>query len=199
MNPSTQRNPVLLIHGMFDTQAIFRRMIGCLKQWGWEVHSLDLIPNNATCGLEKLTMQVVDYIDKHFPPDQPLDLVGFSMGGIISRYYIQRLGGIERVKRLIAIASPHQGTMMGYFYPSLGAAQMRPDSELLQDLNQDLYTLERLSFTSIWTPYDLMIIPANSSRIPVGKEIIINVVAHAWMVSDIRCIKSVAEALTVEV
>jgi len=44
-----------------------------------------------------------------------------------------------------------------------GCVQMRPDSPFLQ-LNQDAIMLEQLNFTSIWTPFDLMIVPGNSSQ-----------------------------------
>lgn len=87
-----QRNPLLLIHGIDDTGAVFYRMGKYLKQQGWSVYALDLVPNNGAVGLDKLAQQVADYVAKEFPPEQPLDLVAFSMGGIVSRYYIQRLG-----------------------------------------------------------------------------------------------------------
>ncbi len=195
MNNSPLRNPVLLIHGIFDTQAIFKTMTSYLSQRGWEVHCLNLIPNDGRLGLERLAQQVADYINHRFSSEQPVDLVGFSMGGIVSRYYVQRLGGIERIQRLITISSPHHGTLTGYLYPTLAASQMRSNSPFLQDLNQDLETLDRINFTSIWTPYDGMIVPAQSSQMPVGQEFTVNVLVHAWMVSDPKCLVRVEEAL----
>jgi triacylglycerol lipase len=73
---------------------------------------------------------------------------------------------------------------------------MRPDSEFLQDLNRDAAMLGRLNFTVMWTPHDLMIVPAQSSQMPVGKEIVIPVRLHAWMLTDDRCLKAIAEALS---
>jgi len=51
-----------------------------------------------------LGQQVANYVAATFAP-KPFDLVGFSMGGIVSRYYVQRLGGIDRVQRFITLAS----------------------------------------------------------------------------------------------
>ncbi|MGL4503482.1 MAG: lipase family alpha/beta hydrolase [Planktothrix sp.] len=195
MNNSNPRNPVLLIHGIFDTKAIFRTMTAYLTKKGWDIHTLNLIPNDGRFGLEALAQQIAGYITQTFPPEQPIDLIGFSMGGIISRYYVQRLGGIERVQRLITISSPHRGTLTGYLYPTLAASQMRSNSPFLQDLNHDLEILDSINFTSIWTPLDGMIVPAQSSQIPIGQEFTVNVFLHAWMVTDHKSLVLVEKAL----
>ena len=195
LNYSVNKNPVLLIHGIDDTAAVFRKMLPYLTQFGWSVYSLDLFPSNGDRGLEELAKQVADYVQKTFRSAQHFDLVGFSMGGIISRYYIQRLGGINRVQRLITISSPHHGTLMGYFRQNQGCRQMRPNSDFIKDLNRDMALLERLNFTSIWTPLDLMILPARSSQLPVGKEATAGVPLHPWMLTDVKSMNLVVEAL----
>ncbi|MBW4647764.1 MAG: triacylglycerol lipase [Kastovskya adunca ATA6-11-RM4] len=197
MNSAIQRNPVLLVHGISDTTTVFNSMSAYLAQKGWRVHSFNLTPNNGSMGLERLAAQVTDYIDRNFAPNQPIDLVGFSMGGIVTRYYLQRLGGIERVQRYINISAPNNGTVVGYLSWHLGCAQMRPGSPLLDDLNQDVAeTLGRIQVTYIWTPMDLMIFPAHSSQLPVGKEVILPVPLHSLMLSDSRSLKAVEAALS---
>ncbi len=188
-------NPVLLLHGIDDTDAIFHKLTPYLQSHGLVVHSLNMFPSNGSVGLDQLAQQVADYIDHTFKPGQAIDLVGFSMGGIISRYYVQRLGGIQRVQRFITISSPHQGTLTAYARINAGGNQMQPKSAFLTQLNQDVVQLERLNFTSIWTPLDLMILPARSSQLPVGKERKIPVGNHAWMVTDSRSLRAIAEAL----
>ncbi|MEH2320092.1 esterase/lipase family protein [Nostoc sp.] len=181
-----QRNPVLLVHGLDDTEAVFHKMRAYLIQRGWSVYSLDLVPNNGDVGLDELAKQLADYVTATFASEQRLDLVGFSMGGIVSRYYVQRLGGINRVQRFITISSPHHGTVVAYGSWRPGCIQMRPDSIFLKDLNSDAVVLGQLDFTSIWTPYDLMIVPANSSQMSVGREVIVPVPLHPWMLTDSR-------------
>ena len=117
------------------------------------------------------------------------------MGGIISRYYVQRLGGINRVQRFITISSPHNGTVVAYASLRPGCVQMRPYSSFLKDLNRDVGMLKQLNFTSMWTPYDLMIVPANSSQMPIGTEVIVPSRLHPWMLTDARCLAAVASAL----
>ncbi|MEH2355676.1 esterase/lipase family protein [Nostoc sp.] len=190
-----QRNPVLLIHGIDDTEAVFHRMAAQLRLQGWSVYSLNLVPNNGDVGLDELAKQVADYVTATFVPEQRLDLIGFSMGGIVSRYYVQRLGGINRVQRFITISSPHYGTVVAYGSSRPGCLQMRPDSIFLKDLNSDAVMLGQLDFTSIWTPYDLMIVPANSSQMSVGSQVIVPVSLHPWMLTDSRSLAAVTAAL----
>ncbi|MBD2102804.1 alpha/beta fold hydrolase [Leptolyngbya sp. FACHB-261] len=189
-------NPVLLVHGIDDTELIFTPLRAHLEEQGWTVHTLNLRPNNGDVGLDKLAAQVRDRADQLFAPSERFDLVGFSMGGIVSRYYVQRLGGLERVERFITIASPHHGTWMGFARNNLGAAQMRPNSPFLRELNRDVATLEKVQFTSLWTPYDLMIVPANSSELPVGRNLQVPILTHAWMINHPRSFQILTESLS---
>lgn len=195
MNSSLDRNPVILIHGIWDTKTIFNKMSAHLTQLGWCVHSLNLTPNDGSLGLDSLAKQLAEYISETFDPEQAIDIVGYSMGGIVSRYYVQRLGGINRVQRFITISSPHKGTITAYSLPLPGYLDMRPDSGLLRDLNQDVTVLKRINFTSMWTPFDIMILPSHSSQMPVGKEVKLNVMLHRQMVTDSQSINALVEEL----
>jgi triacylglycerol esterase/lipase EstA (alpha/beta hydrolase family) len=191
----TKQNPVLLVHGINDTGAVFNKMAFYLRQQGLSMYTVDLIPNNGSEVLEKLAQQVANYVNDTFEVARPVDIVGFSMGGIVSRYYIQRLGGINKVQRFITISSPHKGTIIAYGTWLAGAVQMRPNSDFINDLNADFKMLKQLNFTSIWTPYDLMILPATSSRLGIGKEVTIPVILHPLMLTDTRTLTIVADAL----
>ncbi|MBE9126204.1 MULTISPECIES: esterase/lipase family protein [unclassified Coleofasciculus] len=196
MNDINNRNPVLLIHGIIRTSSVFRKMNPYLRQRGWSIYTLDLKPNNATLGLDQMAAQVADYVNRTFAPNQPIDLVGLSMGGLVTRYYVQRLGGIDRVQRYITISSPHHGTWLAYLWNRRACLQMRPDSAFLKDLNRDSKMLGRLKFTSIWTPWDFIIVPAHSSQMPVGRNVKVPVVAHASMVINSQSLQVVASALS---
>jgi len=189
--------PILLIHGIDDTAQVFHRMIAYLRDRGWsDIHTINLVPNNGDQGLEILAEQVRAYVETQMTDAPMIDLVGFSMGGIVSRYYVQRLGGAGRVRRFITLSSPHYGTCLAYLRHNPGARQMRPRSAFLQDLNAtvavDFASIECLS---LWTPYDLMIVPAHSSRLPIGRMDTLPVLAHPWMLTDPRSLATVAAAL----
>jgi triacylglycerol lipase len=189
------QNPVFLVHGIDDTGVLFDKMSALLRRGGRPVQALNLTPNNGDAGLDELASQLGTYINAGFPAAQSIDLVGFSMGGLVARYYLQRLGGAERVRRFITIASPHNGTWMAFLRRNRGARQMRPGSDFLKDLNRDTAMLDRIRVTSIWTPFDLMIAPCTSSVLSAGRSMRVNVAAHPLMVRDRRVLELVDQLL----
>jgi triacylglycerol lipase len=189
------RNPLLLVHGLTDTSHKMRKIASHLRGLGWKVYDIDLKPSSGDAKLEVLAQQVADLVERIFPPAQPIDLIGFSMGGLVSRYYLQRLGGIDRVQRFISISAPHNGTVAAYFTTRAGCVQMRPNHQFIQDLNSDVDLLDRIAVTSIWTPFDLMILPPRSSQLGLGTDISLPVLSHVQMVFDRRTLNAIAEAL----
>jgi triacylglycerol lipase len=193
-------NPVLLVHGFQDDAKKMQAMARALRRDGWTVLTPTLSPSGCQVGNELLAQQLSDFIEANVPHGTRCDLVGFSMGGIVCRYYLQRLGGIARVDRFVAISVPEHGTWWASLCPSEsvrwpGAAQLRPDSAFLRDLNSDLQVLDQVRFTTMWTPLDLMILPAVSSRMPVGSETKVWAAFHPFMVWLPSCHRAVAAAL----
>lgn len=188
------RNPVLLIHGIWDDSSKMARVASHLREAGWEVHTLDLVPSDGSVGLDKLAHQVAAFVEKTFAAE--FDIVGFSMGGLVSRYYLQRLGGLSRVKRFVTVSAPHNGSLLAWFNNVPGCVQMRPGSAFLCDLESDVERLAHIQFTSIWTRLDLMIFPAWSSVLPVGKTQHIWCVAHPLMVREPRVLQVIEAALS---
>jgi triacylglycerol lipase len=189
-----QPNPIVLAHGMWDTKAVFEKLKPFLESRGFQVYSLDMVPSNGEAPLDVLAGQLANFIDRTFDPGQRLDLLGFSMGGIVSRYYLQRLGGLDRTDRLVTVSSPHNGTTVAELGFLPGAKQMRVGSPFLQDLNRDIDRLGEIQFTSIWTPFDAIIVPAASSRVTVAANQTVLVPWHKLMVYDRRSLSAIAQA-----
>lgn len=191
-------NPVLLVHGIDDTGHVFDAMAPSLKAEGWHIETLDMRPNNGDASLALLAEQVRDKVARMRAETgaSRVDLVAFSLGGIVSRYYLQRLGGAEHVQRFVTLSSPHAGTLMGYARWNQGATELRRGSAFLADLNRDWpQTASRVKVTSVWTPLDLMIVPADSSYLPGARNLQIPVLLHPLMLVDRRCHAAVIEAL----
>ena len=74
-------------------------------------HSFGRVP------LRDLAQLLNDYILEQFGAKASIDLVGFSMGGVISRIWMQELGGACRTNRFISIGSPHLGTLTAQLVP----------------------------------------------------------------------------------
>ncbi len=178
-----------------DTSYKMRKISSYLQDLGWQVADIDLDANTGDTRLEILAAQVADLIDRTFAPQQRIDLLGFSMGGLVTRYYLQRLGGLDRVDRFITISTPHRGTIAANFSGRTGCMQMRPNSDFITDLSKDVDRLNQINFTSFWTPFDLIILPPSSSQLGIGTERQFPVIAHPLMVADRRVLTAIHSAL----
>ncbi|MGB8356740.1 MAG: triacylglycerol lipase [Chthoniobacteraceae bacterium] len=192
---SPQKCPVVLVHGFKDTSRKMQQMAASLRREGRTVYTPTLAPSFGEVGLDELAGQLSVFINATLKPGEKFDLVGFSMGGLVCRYYLQRMGGLSRVERFITLGAPHHGSLWACLIANSGCRQMRPGSEFLNDLNGDVATLGTIDFTSIWTPLDLMILPSNSSHTTVGREIKLWVPLHPLLVWSPLCIRNVVSLL----
>lgn len=194
--PSVAKTRVLLVHGIGDSAVSMRMLQKRLARDGRESLAITLKPGDGSVSLEALSLQLRDYVRNHFSSNERFDLVGFSMGGLICRYYVQLLGGQLRVDRLVTISSPNRGTWLAFLNSSAGCKEMRPGSAFLQKLNHDCSALRNLNLTSLWTPLDLIILPAKSSRLPCGTNKEIPVLAHPLMILQRKPLDEIARALS---
>lgn len=189
------RPAVVLVHGLWNTVGIFRRLQVYLEAQGWVVHAVGLTPNNGDISIEQQAHQLKAFIEGRLAPQSAFCLLGFSMGGLVSRYYLQRLDGLQRVRRFVGVAVPHYGSTLAWFRWNIGCRQMRPGSSFLADLNQDMERLSGCRPISLWTPYDLLVLPARHCCLPVGDNQRLPVSSHDGMLWDERSLAAIAKAL----
>ena len=155
---------VVLVHGILQSQwRCFGFLRKDLERLGVECLTPSLRPADGRDGLPVLAAQLKREIDARFGPDERLVLIGFSMGGLVSRHYLQELGGAQRCDAFFSISSPHHGTETAQFFYGEGARQMRPGSDFLRQLAATEHRLGDMPIVSYHTPADLIILPATSS------------------------------------
>ena len=192
--PDPALAPVVLVHGIFSSGNDMERLARHLRSQGREVFQPTLTPNGGHTPIEDLARQLADFIAQNIG-GRRFDLVGFSMGGLITRHYVQRLGGIGKTGRFITMATPHHGTHMARIASLPGWVQMRPGSEFLRDLARDADVLLAIPFTSFYTPLDTIIVPARSSEMPQARNVRMWAAMHPSFILERRCIRAVASAL----
>jgi triacylglycerol lipase len=171
----------VLIHGLWDTPQLFERLTGALAGRRKAMLTPHLPQRMGLTPVQELARQLGQQIEAAFGPDQPLDLLGFSMGGVIGRSWIQLLGGHQRTRRFISVGSPQQGTLTAQpwpHWPLSGIADVKPGSPLLQRLNSELHTLEPVECCSFYCRPDLMVLPARSAVLPIGSTHQLPVLSH---------------------
>jgi triacylglycerol lipase len=196
--PSTADTPLVLVHGLFDTPRIF----DSLKRDLAGRRSPLLIPHLphglGEVPLEDLAALLGSHIEAQFGTEQPLDLMGFSMGGVIGRAWIQLLGGHARTRRFTTVASPHRGTLVALPLPRRimpGIADMKPGSPLQCRLDADIEPLRRVQCCSFYCPTDLTVFPGWGAVLPVGRHLALPPGLHNTLMAEPASLQPVVQEL----
>jgi hypothetical protein len=163
-DPLAARIPVLLVHGLVDNRSVFSVMHRNLRRLGfahvctWNYSPLltDIARGAADLGAH------IERICEQTGHDR-VHVVGHSLGGLISRYYVQRLAGDRRVESLVTLGTPHDGTLWAHVVPAPLIRQMRPGSPLIKELAEpapDIHT----RMTAVYSDLDQMVSPSSSGR-----------------------------------
>ncbi|MGC4017754.1 MAG: alpha/beta fold hydrolase [Luteolibacter sp.] len=176
------RTRVVFVHGIFQNGNLsFGLLRHRLEDKGIACYAPSLKPADAHEGMEKLAQQLKEGIDRQFGPKERITIVGFSMGGLVARYYLQELGGASRCDALYTVASPHHGTQTARFYGGKGSNELLPGSDFLKTLDQSQDRLGKMPVVSYRSPYDLVILPHDSCIWDRAENIEVPVLAHPLM------------------
>lgn len=124
---------------------------------------------------------------------QPVNVVGFSMGGIVIRT-AHLLDPSIPIRRAVFLNSPHAGSLLAYALPvAAGVRQLLPGSKLMNRLAAANWTIPTLVS---WCPLDTAVIPGRSANWSKARESIrCGVPIHTWVVRSAQVQQRVAEFL----
>jgi triacylglycerol lipase len=201
MPPSTEASaapPLVLVHGLFDTPRVFERLKRALGGERQPLLIPDLPLRLGVTPIEQSASLLASHIEAAFGATQPIDILGFSMGGVIARTWIQLLGGHRRTRRFISVGSPQQGTLTAQPWPRwplAGIADLKWGSPLLDRLNRDFQPLERIECCSYFSGLDLMVVPGWRAVLPIGPRRMLPVWTHPQLLRDPLAIAPLAAEL----
>ena len=214
--------PVVLIPGWHGDPAAFNRMIPALEAAGLSV--LDFDP--ARPGAQALAYApsadgqhipdvaagvVAPAIDRAlaragYPGGATVDIVGYSMGGLVARFLIEKSGWAGRVGTLAMLGTPNHGTMAAWVPGTIGGfgrwnptgGDMRPGSPFLRSLGTAEPAGERyvaIGGAPPWLPlrYDGLV-PSESPFLTDDEHYLVPV-HHAALPRDPQAIGLIASAL----
>ncbi|MFJ9565385.1 esterase/lipase family protein [Streptomyces fuscichromogenes] len=158
--------PVVLLHGFIDNRSVFVLLRRSLAQHGGQrVESLNYSP--LTCDIRTAAELLGRHLEEicERTGSSRVDIVGHSLGGLIARYYVQRLGGDLRVRTLVTLGTPHSGTRVAPLADAHPIVrQMRPGSEVIEELTRPAPGC-RTRFVSFWSDLDSVMEPVETARI----------------------------------
>jgi len=192
------KRPIFLVHGLWNNPKLFERLIKKIKEDDYQLYKPHLPHNYGHTSLRQLARDLDSRIEELVGPEIEIDIVGFSMGGLISRYWLQNYNGFLRTKRFFTIGTPHFGTYTAQMIPSFlmpGIAEMKKGSSLLSQLNNDLTSLEKVDCTSFFTKWDLMSFPGWQSKLSIGDSYHLPVLTHKGLIINSRSLDILAEKI----
>lgn len=133
--------PILMIHGFLGTRGSMYLLERRLVEDGFVVVSFNLGTLNVR-DIRRSAFLIHRKIERILAqtPSQRIDIIGHSMGGLIGLYYVKKLGGHARVRKLIMMGTPVRGTWSALFGVvtlglwSTSSWQLLPRSRFLDEL-----------------------------------------------------------------
>ncbi|MBC2874780.1 MULTISPECIES: esterase/lipase family protein [Streptomyces] len=163
---TNDRVPVLLLHGFADNRSVFVLLRRSLLRHGWG-HVASLNHSLLTRDIRTAATALSRYVEEFRARTgaERIDVVGHSLGGLVARYYVQRLGGDALVRRLVTLGTPHGGTRVA---PPMSVhplvRQMRPGSGVIRELAAPAPGC-RTRFVGFWSDLDQVMVPVETARL----------------------------------
>ncbi|MBC7678574.1 MAG: alpha/beta fold hydrolase [Pseudorhodobacter sp.] len=191
--------PIILVHGLVDNRSIFTLLRRSLRRRGFgRVITLNYSPftQDVRSVAERLD-RLVEQTCAETGYDK-VHVVGHSLGGLVARWYVQKLGGDARVHTLCTLGTPHSGTVAAHLLPTRVMRQLRPGSDLTTALALPAPDL-RTRFVAFWSDLDQMVVPARSGRIEhpdlQARNVLVRGVGHMSLPIDGRVIREITSLL----
>ncbi len=135
--------PIILVHGVIDNRSVFTLLRRALHKRGFG-RVVTLNYPRFIRDMRSVAQQLAELVEEVTRETgyERVHIVGHSMGGLIGRYYVQRMNGDQRVHTLVTLGTPHGGSV-----PAL----LAPDCQT--------------RFLAVWSDLDQVIIPKRNARI----------------------------------
>ncbi len=182
--------PVVLLAGVYEPWSLLRPSAQALSAAGHPVHVVAALGYNRA-PIADAAATVMAYLVEH--DLRSVVLVAHSKGGLVGKHVMvvdDGDGGVDRVERLVAVATPFGGSTLAPLIPDPTVRALAPGAETIAMLGANLAVNARI--TSIFGDYDPHI--PEGSRLEGATNVEIPVVGHFRLLADRRVIAAVVAA-----
>lgn len=183
--------PVLLVPGYTMTRSCFTFLALYLRRRGWRwVWGINNRPHSQPVPV--FAHHLAERVEElcRVAACERVDIVAHSMGGLVTAWYVQHLGGARRVRRVVTLGTPWAGSMIAVFGMRREARDLLPDSELQRALARPA-----LPWTSVWSPHDNVVLPPERALVPGADSVELPWVGHNSLLVSARAFREVAALL----
>lgn len=197
-----RHSPVILIHGYGHNHSGWWVMKKHLREGGFPVvETFDYSPVNEDIPTTARRLAATVEALRRRTGAGKVHLVGHSLGGVLARWYVQELDGAAAVDTVITLGTPHEGTFAAYAAPGRTAAQLRPNSWIIQRLAKTARRARSVRWIAFYSNVDYMIQPSRSAMITSPHLDAVNILAkdhgHVSLILSPRVARTVVAQLQV--
>lgn len=98
--------------------------------------------------------------------DTKVDVIAHSMGGLASRWYVEKMDGADHVDDLVLMGTPHQGNYVSYLFSFTGGGRaMHPGSRFYSRLDTDVVS-PSVDYHNVWSVSDDFYVDRYNAKLP---------------------------------
>jgi pimeloyl-ACP methyl ester carboxylesterase len=191
--------PILLVHGIIENRSVFTVLRRRLHRQGFgRIRTVNYGPWSAD--VRSAAARLGDAVARLCADTgaERVHIVGHSLGGILARYYVQRLGGDARVHTVVTLGSPHGGSRAARLLPGGLGRDLRPDSDVVRELAEPAPGCAT-RFVAVWSNLDHAVVPAAAARIDhpdlQARNLLVRGIGHISLACSATVAASIAVAL----
>jgi pimeloyl-ACP methyl ester carboxylesterase len=167
------KSPIILIPGIFGKWTFLQDLGDDISKKGHPVFIVSKLGYNLA-GIPASSKIVRELIERYNLEN--VILIGHSKGGLIGKYLLLHKNEDERIKGLIAIATPFSGTRSVQRIPLSLYREVSPQSKLIQELKSHTEVNSRI--VSIFPEFDNLVSSESGSWLDGAKNIALKTSGH---------------------
>lgn len=182
-NPDPASPPVILVHGLYHNASAWVLYRMWLKRAGFRnIYAMNY--NSLRCtfpqAVEQLSASIEEVARLH--PGRRIVLIGHSLGGLLSRFCVERENQAERTVAVITLGTPHHGSKLAVLGPGRLAGNIVYQGALFREIDQDAPPCD-VPGLSLYSAVDNMVLPNDALEIdcPGWTQELISPISHVSM------------------
>jgi triacylglycerol lipase len=164
--------PVLYVPGFLSPFTYAWYFERGLRRQGYEFDQV-AFPRLALGDMAEMARTLATHVEAVAGEFGLVNLVCHSAGGLIARYYLQKLNRLAPVSSIVFLGTPHEGTLAAYpGFLVRTCRQMTPESKFMYSLGDSgLGRILTDRSLSLYSTHDLLVIPFESGRLAGGRNV----------------------------
>ena len=180
--------PIVLIPGIYEKWHFLQGIADPLSLQGYPIYVVRSLERN-TREIREGAERVHRFLVEHNLSN--VITIAHSKGGLIAKYLLLRWGSEERIRKVIAIATPFVGSTVVSMLPLPALRELHSKSAIIQELGREREVNRHI--LSIYGHFDNHVWPTSSCVLEGAKNVQVDAHGHHAILSDPAVLKLVFE------